>query len=48
LLYAQLLPGSNTNDGSSRPIQATISSRDRATFATLYHSPVSVGLPAGR
>jgi len=25
-----------------------LSSRDRATFATLYHSPVSVGLPAGR
>jgi hypothetical protein len=30
------------------PNPAGLSLRDRATFATLYHSPVSVRLPAGR
>lgn len=31
-----------------RPSLAGMSARDQATFATLYHSPVSVRLPPGR
>jgi hypothetical protein len=30
------------------PSPAGLSPRDRATFTTLYHSSVSVGLPSGR
>jgi predicted Zn-dependent protease len=32
----------------ARPNPAGLSPRDKATFTTLYHSPVSVRLPAGR